>query len=217
MIYDLFFFTVAVLAEVLINTVVDKRLRLFDAEVSTNVKSSQHLKNEVKTLYGNKCLFCGTNVDITVAHLVSHNNSADYSTFNDLQIYNSSFDARSIRNRIVLCGDKTKRGTCHNLFDHHNITMFYDGFSRTFKAVVIKTDELRPEFTLNHVIELTFPEGFPDDKLPYKRVLAWRIRACALKNADRLDVARLNDLLNMSEFSEAEEIAEGNTSDDEDD
>jgi hypothetical protein len=68
--------------------------------------------------------------------------------------------------------------------------------------VVIKADDCRPEFPVNHVIDLVFPEGFDDNNLPFNRVLAWRIRMCAFKNASELTNTRLDELVNISEFSE---------------
>ena len=188
-----------------LNVVSDRRLKLFDPEVNTNVLSTRSFKKNVSLAYGSRCLFCHRAENVTVAHLVSHNNLQDYSVFNRPR-YVSDFDASSIRNRILLCGTKTERGTCHNLFDHHNITIFYDGLSRTHKAIVIKADPLRPEWPTNHVINLVFPANFNDCNLPFKRVLAWRIRACALNYASELSPARLEELVNISEFSEDSEF-----------
>lgn len=188
-----------------LNVICDKRLKLFDPEVNTNVKSSNSFKSQVISAYGHRCLICHKTENVHVAHLISHNDMQDYTVFNSPH-YISDFDPSSVRNRILLCGTKYERGTCHNLFDHHNITMFYDGFTRTYKAVVIKADISRSEFSENLVIDLVFPEGFDDNDLPFKRILAWRIRMCALKNASELTDTRLNELVNISEFSEASEF-----------
>ncbi len=193
------------MATSVLDAVCDGRLKLFDPEVNTNVLSSRSFKNKVSLAYGGRCLFCHRRENVTVAHLISHNNQQDYSVFNR-PLYVFDFDVSSMRNRILLCGTKFDRATCHNLFDNHNITIFYDGFSRTHKAVVIKGDPFKPEWPTNHVIDLVFPEGFEDCNLPFKRVLAWRIRACALKYALELSPARLGELVNISEFSEDSEF-----------
>lgn len=184
----------------------DGRLKLFDSDLNTNVTSSKSFKDSVKEAYDHQCLFCHTRRNLTVAHLISHNNRADYGAFQPDR-YVSPFVPSSIRNRIVLCGTKHDRGTCHNLFDYHNIAMYYDGFAKEFRAVVVVANADRPEFPLHHVIDIKFPEGFREEWLPYKRILAWRIRACALKNASILSEGELNELVTMSEFSECEEVA----------
>ena len=90
-------------AESVLSVVTDKRLKLFDPEVNTNVDSTISFKKFVILTYGNQCLFCHSKENVTVAHLISHNTGQDYSVF-DPPRYVSEFDPSSIRNRIVLCG-----------------------------------------------------------------------------------------------------------------
>ncbi len=139
------------------------------------IKSSTSFKSQIKSAYGRRCLFCHKTENVHVAHLISHNDTQDYTVFNRPR-YISDFDPISERKRILLCGTKAERGTCHNLFDCHNITMFYDGFTRTYKAVVVKADDSRPEFPENRIIDLVFLEGFDDRNLPF---LAWEFE-CVL-------------------------------------
>jgi predicted restriction endonuclease len=85
-----------------INVARDRRLKLFDPEVNTNVKSSKLFRNKVSSAYGHRCLFCHKTENVTVAHLISNNNEQDYTVFKRPH-YISDFYPDSIRNRILLC------------------------------------------------------------------------------------------------------------------
>jgi hypothetical protein len=191
--------------EAVYSVTMDHRLKLFDQEVNTNVNSSRSLKSRVKRIYENKCLFCGTNNNVTIAHIVSHNDHADYSRFQP-PIYKSVFDPKSIRNRILLCGTKTERGTCHNLFDHYNIAIVYNPLQNSYDAVCVSTDSFRPGMNVSDHWELHFPSGVGEDQLPYKRLLAWRIRKCALTNASSLSPEQLHNFVTIADLSEADEV-----------
>lgn len=186
----------------------DHRLKLFDPEINTNVNSSRSFKSTVKTLYHNKCLLCGVtdeHAKLTVAHLVSHNSDSDYSNFQP-PIYKSFFDPASVRNRILLCGTKTEQGTCHNLFDYFNVIIVFNPMTPSYDAVCVKEHSSRPSLKKNARWSLEFPADMSEESKPYKRLLAWRIRSTALKQASSLTAEELQQYVTCADLSEAEEV-----------
>eukprot|EP01039_Chlorochromonas_danica_P005913 gene5913-6511_t len=197
------------MARALRNVVVDPRLRMFDPEVSTNIHSSASFKSYVRRKYKHRCVLCGTTENLTVAHLIANNDKEDYSVFQPPR-YKTYFNAESIRNRIVICGIKSEVGTCHNLFDMHNITIFYNAMTKRYNAVCVRANPADLRFKTGDTWELNFPPGLTPDEMPYKRILAWRVRKCALVNAAFLSPEQLDSFATVADLSEAEEVADFN-------
>ena len=184
--------------------VIDARLKKLSSEINTDVGSSKSYKTEVKAKYNNSCLFCGSTVNLTVAHLIAHNSKEDYSAYGP-PTYSSPIDLSSIRNRIVLCGTKTGRGTCHNLFDHHNVMLLFNPFENVYKLRCVS--EGNDNFAVGNTYDISFPAHMRDEDRPYKRALAWRAKKCVLENAHRVTANFLDDVVNLADLSEAEEMA----------
>jgi predicted restriction endonuclease len=180
------------------------RLTCF-GDKGTDIPSTKSLRLKVRTAYDQKCLLCGTTEDLHVAHLVSHNSTMDYSRF-QRPIYKTSFDPSSIRNRILLCGTKGVRGSCHDLFDNFKITIVYDALSSLYRALVVMEDTNRPSFKVSQNWELTFPPNMKEEYMPYKRLLAWRTRKCAMASAPFLSPDVLTSLVTTADLSEADEV-----------
>jgi hypothetical protein len=196
------------MARALRNIVVDPRLRMFDPEISTNIQSSASFKSFVKNKYHYKCVLCGADQHLTVAHLIVNNDQEDYSVFQPPR-YRTYFDPECIRNRIVLCGTKTEVGTCHNLFDFHHITIYYNAMTKKYNAICVRENPQDLRFRTGDIWELRLPKGLTADELPYKRILAWRMRKCALTHASSLSADQLNNFATMADLSEAEEVGDG--------
>lgn len=194
------------MARALRNVVVDPRLRMFNDEVSTNVESTASFKSYVRRKYKHACVMCGTTEGLTVAHLIANNDREDYSVFQPPR-YKTVFNPESIRNRILICGVKSRVGTCHNMFDNQNVTIFYNAMTKRYNAVCVKDNPLDPRFHTGETWELNFPPGLASDELPYKRILAWRMRKCALVNASYLNSEQLNNFATIADLSEADEVA----------
>jgi hypothetical protein len=194
------------------NVVIDKRLSYFDPELNTDKKSSATAKSAVRTAYRDTCVLCGKDAGaaswpLTIAHIVSNNSQMTYDEFGPPR-YDCECDPRSIRNKIILCGDKTICGSCHNLFDHHNVIIYYHAFSSKYMSLCLLPMPGSEFSKLYEKKELYFPASFAMGDRPYRRLLAWRMRHAALKNASSLDKDRLDSLVRMSEFSEAAELVE---------
>ena len=189
--------------------IMDKRLRLYDPEIGTNVVSSRSKKLLVRSLYANKCLFCdreqSETLPLTVAHIISHNNKEDYSSFGPPR-YCDPVDLESVRNRILLCGTKSMEGTCHNLFDYHNVCMVYDPIlAKYFVVKVVHVSTCNIKFCADGRKELSQVSSLSVDQQPYKRLLAWRMRRCGFKHANVLSVNDLNNFVKIADLSECNE------------
>ena len=170
---------------------------MFNQSVNTDVHSTKSNKNNFRESYGFCCLFCKTTENVTVAHIASHNSTMDYSNFGP-PIYSTELDPGSIRNRILLCGSKTIRNSCHNLFDYNHLIFFYNPIESKYKLLRIDSKEVK---------DITFPESLSPDEYPYKRLLAWRARAAAFEHAHMFSLGDLDGFTAQAELSENEEIA----------
>eukprot|EP00595_Chromulina_sp_UTEXLB2642_P000254 CAMPEP_0196762580 /NCGR_PEP_ID=MMETSP1095-20130614/2308_1 /TAXON_ID=96789 ORGANISM="Chromulina nebulosa, Strain UTEXLB2642" /NCGR_SAMPLE_ID=MMETSP1095 /ASSEMBLY_ACC=CAM_ASM_000446 /LENGTH=144 /DNA_ID=CAMNT_0042113867 /DNA_START=345 /DNA_END=776 /DNA_ORIENTATION=- len=143
----------------------DKRLKLFLDEVGSNVQSLSSFKKKVRHKYGNRCLLCSSE-NANVAHLISHNSETNYSDFGPPK-YTDALSLDSIRNRILLCGNKGEKGTCHDKFNNHIVALLYESLALKYFWFEIATD---------HTIiktEVIFPTYLKATEYPYKRLLAW--------------------------------------------
>jgi hypothetical protein len=140
-----------------------------------------------------------------VAHLVAHNKDVSFAEFGPPQ-YKTPCDVASIKNRIVLCGTKSERDTCHNLFDHHYVSVYFDPLQQLYRAVCLITGG---PFTAGQSWNLVFPPTLRECDYPYKRLLAWRIRKFALENASNFDPEQLNTFVSIADLSESDEVITG--------
>jgi hypothetical protein len=107
----------------------DRRFKLFDPGIATTVTSTRSQKSAIKQMYNKACLFCGVSEEgsdsLSIAHVISYNEKKDYSAFGP-PTYDSPVDLNGPRNKLLLCGNKTIGGSCHNLFDYHNVALIYN-------------------------------------------------------------------------------------------
>jgi hypothetical protein len=208
----------------LLNVVTDARLKYFKSDVASDVKSKTSAKIVVRQAYSNTCLLCGKTYPpaqwpLTVAHIVEHSSELSYAEFNPPR-YADVCDPASIRNRVLLCGNKTDPGSCNNLFDYHNVIIYYDGLTGSYKSLCLVPMANSAYTQAREVRTLSFPQSLKANEYPYRRLLAWRIREATLRHAATLAPSDRDMLVRMSEFSEAAEIAQdegGDEDDDEDD
>ena len=157
----------------------DKRLAYFGDGVSGSSGRSRSDRSEVnavmRDLYGGKCLFCDATEGVTSAHLVA---SAKEFTFKEFGVANNYVDELKVdspRNFIPLCGTKGVQGTCHNEFDNYHVTLFYDPMKQMYRIHCLNESFKGGAI---HGKELNIASEFS----PYRRLLAWRSRRCALAN-----------------------------------
>lgn len=103
------------------------------------------------------------------------------------------------------------------MLDHHNIVIFYDGFEAVYKSLCLVPIPGSAFPVAYATSVLTFPPSLRAADYPYRRILAWRMRHAAVKNASTLDTERLDMLVRMSELSEAAELATEAEEEEEDD
>lgn len=148
----------------------DIRVDIFSRSGSSRTPSFEHHD------YWRKCLCCGTNKNVTRAHLLVNNVTkfADvYPNFGTKAGYTTDFDGSSERNHIPLCGTLGVPGSCHNSFDSGEMTLIYDPFTKQFRIYWPKNKKHH-----NKTVKI------PKDKMPYRRILVWRARHDGLRKYD---------------------------------
>lgn len=193
----------------------DDRLSFFSKVMYSTGKhsvASNQIRNSA--VYGGRCAFCGSNNNITIAHLVAGNNYVDYSPFN--VGYSSPLDVKSSRNFLPLCGTLGAYGTCHDEFDKFRITLLYSPFDSKYQIFCL--DLVNSPKSHLHLQFINVDPSFP----PYRRILAWRARKCLLeyggKMADKGELlfqrAKFSDQ-SKSVASDDDDIETENVSEDE--
>ena len=189
----------------------DKRLEYFGVGMTrSNVSVHDSIWRNVRTLYGNSCLFCGATYNITRAHIVAANKNVDYSVFGRANGYKDELDVLSPRNYIPLCGSLGVNGSCHDAYDKHQIALMYNPFEQVY---VLYCYGDSPKFRELHMKKIAISH----DARPYHRLLSWRARKCAQEwghlTQEDADILKMNK---MSEDSHsklaASESAEGEAS-----
>lgn len=174
----------------------DPRLFLYSPAVkSKNGKHSDASDYHKKTFP--KCVFCGADGGVTMAHLISEVVPDDLVSLDAFgpPTYSDELDVKSRRNFIRLCGTKGETGTCHDLFDNFRLSLLYDPANRNY--IIIAVDEESPLH--NKVICLS--TDFP----PYKRLLCWRLRQSVLRF--RCHASHLPSLIHAIDYSEASSVS----------
>ena len=193
------------------DVVVDSRLKSFDPDIGS-AGSSKSVKSLVKKNFENKCAFCGSTTELTVAHIVADNTTS--STSFGPPVYKDTADLKGTKNRLLLCGSKTTRGSCHNRFNYHTVTIIYDAFRKRYFLKRLDNDPADPntsKYDTDGKIELTAINTLPDDQKPYKRLIAWRMRAAAMKHASSLTEKERVELVLCADLSESGELVGANS------
>ena len=162
----------------------DPRLSYFNTDEKSSVGSKaiadqaiyQRRKNAKQTaLLHGCCMGCGTTACITCAHIVGNTgNMADYTcwgTSSTIANYTSDIDPYSSANLLVLCGTKGNPGTCHDAYDKHIISLYYDEAQGDYVWWVRLPDFRNPYGIDIHGQHI----AIADPK--YRRLLAWRTLA----------------------------------------
>lgn len=174
----------------------DPRLFLYSPAVKSRNGKHSDASDYHKAAFP-KCVFCGAEDDVTMAHLISEVVPDDLISLDAFgpPTYCDELDVKSRRNFIRLCGTKGERGTCHDLFDNFRLSLLYDPANRNY--IIIAVDVESPLH--NKVICLS--TDFP----PYKRLLCWRLRQSVLRFG--CHTSHLPSLSHTIDYSEASSVA----------
>ena len=189
----------------------DPRLSYFSRAMPKSKGSHSTARKQIKNTYGQICLFCGSNVAVTLAHLVAGNEDVDYSAFG-IPTYRDNLNFNSARNFIPLCGTLGMDGTCHNEFDQYLITVVHNPFGEAGNQYKLQC--LRPGFAKYEILNqkiISVKEPYP-----YRRLLAWRNRKCLMEHGHLCD-NEVRDIVQAGDLSEiANSINDGADGDDAD-
>lgn len=178
----------------------DDRLFYFSPIVSSDGKHSRASRALKKSkVYNNTCAFCGTNVNVTHAHLVASNHALTYDEFSTARGYNTDLDVLSPRNFLPLCGTLGVKETCHDAFDKYRMTLVYSAQRRVYTIYCLDLKRAPQRIANLHLKDIIVDDNFP----PYRRLLAWRTRKCLVEHrsgeSDKGEA--LFDLANFSDVS----------------
>jgi len=164
---------------------------------------------QIKQSYGGKCLFCGSNAGVTLAHLVAGNSDVNYSVFGK-PTYIDDLDVRSVRNFIPLCGTHGMDGSCHNEFDNYLIGVVPIPLGEgpnNCRLICMRPAFAKYEELNDKIIEVIEPH-------PYRRLLAWRNRKCLLEHGRYRTTVIENTLLACDLSENANSLNNGDSDDD---
>jgi hypothetical protein len=153
----------------------DSRLSCFRDGVSASSSRPSRTNSILRDQYGGRCLLCDETTGVGFAHIVASAKELNFKSFGVENGYIDELDVSSPRNFIPLCGSKGDRGTCHDEFDSYRIALFYNPFGRNY-TVHCLDDKFKDGAIHGKVVNISGPCH------PYRRLLAWRSRKCALAN-----------------------------------
>jgi hypothetical protein len=171
----------------------DPRMFYFSRLMKASSGKHSVASKELGRLYPKACVVCGEVVNVTLAHIVAGNNATDYKPFSTPK-YIDDLDVKSPRNFLWLCGSEGNEGTCHNEFDRYLLTLWYNPFSGKYR--IFSLNKNWAKYSDRHNVELALPHK------PYRRLLAWRTRACFQMNSFLLADMNITELINSVNFSE---------------
>lgn len=172
----------------------DDRLAFFSRVVRSSGKHSE-ASNLIRSseVYNGKCAFCGTAVNITLAHIIPGSYDVDYSPFS--KGYESELIVKSARNFLPLCGTPGMYGTCHDEFDKFRLTLLYRPLASKYTIYCLDQNS-SPKSHL-HLKDVDVDPMFP----PYRRLLAWRTRKCLLEYGSKMS-DKGESLFELAKFSD---------------
>jgi hypothetical protein len=142
------------------------------------------------------CIVCGAQFKLTDVHIVTARKDVDYSAFGTAGGYVNDLNVKCPRNFLRLCGTLGEKGTCHDAFDHYHLTIVFNPFQRKFFVWCLNRSLPQHEFDGKEV-------NFKKSSIPYRRLLSWRSRYCMQANASMLVGKDLQNLRQLTKFSEA--------------
>ena len=196
-------------------TNVDSRLKFFTSAVGGSEKSlNSKFRDSFNNFYGNKCLFCDSSNNLSRAHLVvgrKNSSDFDYDDFGKKKGYKTNIEVDSMRNYILLCGNRGMRDTCHDDFDNYLVTLLYNPLTKQYLVYHLNPQSPRQVRIQHKVVNVPLNESVR----PYTRLLSWRTRSCLLQHAYLRKFEDVNTIVRLSEISE-ESKSVGNQDDDDD-
>lgn len=168
----------------------DPRLFYYSGAVRSRNGKHSDASRSIRERY-QACVFCGTKVNLTLAHLISEIVESEDVTLKPFgkPRYVDDLEVKSPRNFILLCGTKGEIGSCHDLFDNFRLGVNYDPFTLSYTLFAV--DQTSPL----HQKKIVFSEPFP-----YKRLLAWRFRKMILTFGSVLpDSLKMCDVVDHSD------------------
>lgn len=198
----------------------DPRLTYFSTDEPSSAGSKaiqdpimiMHRRNQKSiALQHTQCMACGGDGSnsvhgLTCAHIVPNTGKlSDYTcwgTSSTIANYATDIDPYSSANLLVLCGTKGEQGTCHDAYDKHQISMYYNEATNDYIWWVRRPDyvnHMGADIHDKHV-------GIADPK--YRRLLAWRtLAAMQVLGPTRLQtVTEKINLVDKIQQSEAGEM-----------
>lgn len=170
----------------------DPRLAYFSSDEPSSVGSKvisdpkliKHRRDQKAiALQHGSCMGCGGDGSnslsrLTCAHIIGNTgNMADYDCWNTCSTianYKTDIDPYSSSNLLVLCGTKGEKGTCHDAYDKHVISLYYNDAGGDYVWWV-----RRPDFR-NHLGHDIHDRHVAIGDPKYRRLLAWRTLATAV-------------------------------------
>ena len=184
-------------------------MELTPFKLQSSDKGSKNLqtkdKNRIRAEMGVECcLLCGTDRNVTLAHLIHDNKQINYSRFSKLY-YNTSLTLDSPRCFLLLCGSSGAKGTCHNEFDCNRVILFYCGFRQRYIAKFMCDDFRALKSLSNGLIEI--PESRYSKITPYNRLLRARSNQVINDYEGSVDVAIIDSVKSSAVLSEKSSVA----------
>lgn len=141
----------------------------------------QHRRDQKNiALQHGPCMGCGgdgsnSTSGLSCAHIVGNTGvMSNYDVWNSsssIANYSSDIDPYSSANLLVLCGTKGEQGTCHNAYDKHIISLYYDDAGGDYVWWV-----RLPDFRTHNGVDI-HNQHVAIANPKYRRLLAWRTLA----------------------------------------
>jgi hypothetical protein len=157
------------------------------------------------------CFACEKTDDLSVAHIIPSKSDDNFKFFSKENGYSEDIETECEANYLVLCGNKGRKKTCHDAYDHFKISLYQDRVESDdliiYKWFVCNSEGIDKTFALNiKSIELKSTEIGKK----YTRLLSWRtIRSLlnpgSLENSPEIKKF-MNYLQLLDENTNADEI-----------
>jgi len=178
----------------------DRRLRVFAQDMPASSGKHTYASGTINAMYGSTCIVCGSTENVTKAHIVASNITADYSAFGR-PVYRDDLNAKSVRNFLPLCGVKGTNGSCHREFDTYKMAILYDPTKSSYVCYCL--DPTFPKYKVVHGKPLKVHKNHR----PYTRLLTWRTIKCCNEYPDLLSSEELQKLVVGTDLSDTTSTA----------
>lgn len=181
----------------------DPRLFFYSGVVKSR-KGRHSVASEFHNREYEKCVFCGTENNLSLAHLITEIQTTDESA-KDISFdvfgpptYKDDLDTKSPRNFLRLCGTKGQRGTCHDLFDTFRLSLIYDPFKGDYQIFSVDSRHAL------HKKRIELSREAP----PYRRLLCWRFKKALLLYSSLLgtDAPAISEAVDFSDTTSVRRV-----------